>query len=161
MTKAQLIKKAEALGIDVDGRWNEERIQQEISNKEASNAAQGNLTVTTGLPTTPQAPAPLSPNQPTGTDSTNGLPLARFTPVSDTAPPKVVGITPGETPRPILATVEPDNSEKTIKVVLKADYWPEQGERVLAGTALDIPATKAKELMRTDKAYIPAPGDYA
>lgn len=161
MNKTQLTKKAEALGIDVDGRWNEERIQQEISNKEAWRASQAGITVTTGLPVAPQAAAPVSPTQPTGTDSTNGLPLARFTPVSDTPPPEVVGITPGETPRPILATVEPDKREKTITVVLKADYWPEEGERVLAGTSLDVPATKAKELMRTDKAYIPAPGDDA
>jgi hypothetical protein len=155
MTKEQLTKKAESLGIDVDGRWNNERIQQEIDKKEAWNAAQA----APAPLATPQAPAPVSPTQPTGTDSGNGLPLSRFTPVDDAPPPEIVGITPGETPRPIPATIEPDNSEKTIRVVLKADYWPEEGERQLAGTALDIPASKAKELMRTDKAYIPAPDE--
>jgi hypothetical protein len=152
MTKEQLTKKAETLGIDVDGRWNNERIQQEIDKKEAWSAAQ---TSNAALADN-QAPVPVSPTQPTGTDSGNGLPLSRFTPVDDAPPPEIVGITPGETPRPIPKTVEPDNSEK---VVLKADYWPEEGERQLAGTALEIPATKAKELMRTDKAYIPAPDE--
>lgn len=159
MNKEQLTKKAESLGIDVDGRWSNERIQQEIDQKEADNQAKAGATAPAAAPEAPQPSAPLSPNQPTGTDSTNGLPFPRFTPADDTPPPKIVGQTPGETPRPIPETVKPNPKEKTITVVLKADYWPEEGDRKKAGESLDIPATKAKELIRDGKASLPVPGD--
>jgi hypothetical protein len=156
MTKAQLTKKAEDLGIEVDGRWNEDRIQQEIDKKEAASKAANQAPV---APTPAQPDIPRAPNQPTGTDSTNGLPLARFAPADDAPPPEVVGITPGETPQPIQATVEPKSNEKSVKVVLDADYWPEEGDRRLAGSALDVPSSKAKELIATGKAHLPFPED--
>lgn len=156
MTKAQLTKKAEELGIEVDGRWNEDRIQQEIDKKEAANKAASQAPV---APTPSKPDIPRAPNQPTGTDSTNGLPLARFAPADDAAPPEIVGITPGETPQPIPATVEPKNNEKTVKVVLDAAYWPEEGDRREAGTSLEVPSTKAKELISAGKAHLPFPED--
>lgn len=157
MNKEQLTKKAESLGIDVDGRWSNERIQQEIDQKEADNRA--NAGAAPVAPTAPQPPAPLSPNQPTGTDSANGLPFPRFAPADDAPPPKIIGQTPGETPRPIPETVKPNPKEKAITVVLNADYWPEEGDRKKAGESVAVPATKAKELIRDGKASLPMPGD--
>lgn len=152
MNKEQLTAKAESLGIEVDGRWSNERIQQEIDKKEAANKEAAQAPVT---PPPVQPDIPRAPNQPTGTDSTNGLPLARFAPADDAPPPQIVGITPGETPQPIPATVEPKNNEKTVKVILDAAYWPEEGDRREAGTRLDVPLSKARELVEAKKAHLP------
>lgn len=75
------------------------------------------------------------------------------------APPKVEGITPGDTPSPILATEEPKGKEKNRKVRLKVDYWPEEGVREPAGKVLALPSSKAKELIDQGKAELPFDGD--
>lgn len=156
MSNTKLVKRAESLGITVDGRWSDDRIKQEIDQKEAEAKLQS---ISGGQNAANTAPIPQAPNQPTGTDSTNGLPMARFAPLDDAPPPEIEGITPGETPRPIPATVEPDNSERTVKVILDADYWPAEGDRVKAGEALDIPLSKAKELVSAGKAHRPLTED--
>lgn len=77
-------------------------------------------------------------------------------PVSETAPPpEVAGITPGDTPSPILADPKPEKKEKEIEVILKAAYWPEEGERREIGESVKVPASKAKQLIAQDKAFVP------
>lgn len=73
----------------------------------------------------------------------------------DAAPPKVEGLTPGDTPSPVLKTEEPKSKEKTRKVRLKFDYWPEEGVRKAAGEVIPLPLSKAKELISQGKAEIP------
>lgn len=150
MNKEQLTKKAESLGIDVDGRWSNERIQEAIDAKEAEGTAATGTNAPTGTGAGNEATPPSgdivnekTPKQPNNPD----------------APPQVIGQTPGETPRPLFAAPEPAKGEKKIKVVLDSDYWPEEGERRKAGEALSIPASKAKELIQTGKAHIPMPED--
>lgn len=152
MNKEQLTKKAESLGIDVDGRWNNERIQQEIDKKEAAAARVSDPA--TPSPTGTDRADYVSP--PTGDITAENTPKQ---PDNPDAPPQVIGQTPGETPRPILASAEPVKGEKKIKVVLDADYWPEEGERRKAGEGLAIPASKAKELIQAGKAHLPMPED--
>lgn len=150
MTKEQLTKKAEALGIEVDSRWGAERIQQEIDKKEAADAA---ASAAARIANT-------GPNGPTGTDNVAApQPTIKFAPDLTSEPPKIVDQTPGETPRPITETVEPKAKEKKVKVVLNAAYWPEEGTRVEAGDSIEIPASKAKELVTAGKAQYPHPGD--
>lgn len=82
----------------------------------------------------------------------------------DAAPPKVEGITAGDTPSPIIATEEPKpkakaKAEKERQIVLKADYWPEEGKREVAGTKVSVPESKARELISQGKAELPFDGD--
>lgn len=75
------------------------------------------------------------------------------------APPKVEGVTPGDTPSPILKTEEPKSKEKTKSIRLKFDYWPEEGEREPSGSVISVPVSKAKELISQGKAEIPLEDD--
>ncbi|WP_216330654.1 hypothetical protein [Rhizobium sp. X9] len=78
---------------------------------------------------------------------------------NDAAPPKVEGVTPGDTPSPVLKTEEPKSKEKTTKVRLKFDYWPEEGVREPAGKVVALPLSKAKELVSQGKAERPLEDD--
>lgn len=80
----------------------------------------------------------------------------------DSAPPKVEGITPGDTPSPILAQEKPKTkgkAEKDRSIILKADYWPEEGQREVAGSKISVPESKARELISQGKAELPFDGD--
>lgn len=81
---------------------------------------------------------------------------------ANAAPPKVEGITAGETPSPILATEEPKpkgKAEKERSIILKADYWPEEGRREVAGSKVSVPESKARELISQGKAELPFDGE--
>ncbi len=76
------------------------------------------------------------------------------------APPEVEGITPGPSPNSIVADPKPKKAkEKTIEVRLKFDYWPEEGDRKAAGEVVEIPVSKAKQLISQGKAEIPLDED--
>ena len=133
MNKAELVERATALGIDVDGRWSNERLQQEIQQKEAEQSSNK------GNPATENAsPAPVVSDP-------------------DAPPPEVVGVTPGPTPTSLVKSEPPKAKEKTAKVILTADYWPEEDKRVSAGESIDLPVSKARELIITGKAKQPLP----
>lgn len=129
---AQLKLKAEALGITVPGNWGDKRIQEEID-KVQGTGGNGDGVLDPGQGSTIQQ-APVSPNAP---------------------PPPVSGITPGDTPQPIVADPEPTKKEKQVEILLKADFWPEEGERKMAGEKVTVGMGKAKQLIQAGKAEIP------
>lgn len=97
--------------------------------------------------------APLDPGQASTTEQADLVP-------KDAAPPKVEGITPGPSPSPILAEGEPKTkgkakAEKEREIILKVDYWPEEGERKESGSKISVPESKARELISQGKAELP------
>lgn len=53
--------------------------------------------------------------------------------------------------QPKTVTLDPD--ETKVPMLLKVDYWPEEGgERHKAGKVVEIPVSKAKELLKAGKA---------
>ncbi|MGE7367902.1 hypothetical protein ACQKKX_02375 [Neorhizobium sp. NPDC001467] len=129
---AELKLKAEALGITVPGNWGDKRIQEEIDRHNAGQR-NGNGVLDPGQGSTTQQ-APVSPNAP---------------------PPPVSGITPGDTPQPIVEDPEPTKKEKQVEILLKADFWPEEGERKMVGEKVTVGLGKAKQLIGAGKAEIP------
>jgi len=92
---------------------------------------------------------PLDPGQASTTEQAPILP-------DDAAPPEVEGITPGPSPTSIIADPKPKKvKEKMVEVRLKFDYWPEEGERKSAGEVVEVPVSKAKQLIGQGKAEIP------
>lgn len=96
---------------------------------------------------------PLDPGQASTTEQAPLVP-------DDAAPPKVEGITPGPSPTPILADAEPKakakgKAEKEREVILKVDYWPEEGVRKESGSKISLPESKARELISQGKAELP------
>jgi hypothetical protein len=133
MNKAELVERATALGIDVDGRWSNERLQQEIQQKEAAQA-----------------------NNEAGSATENATP-APVVSDPDAPPPEVVGVTPGPTPTSLVKSEPPKANEKKAKVVLKVDYWPEEDKRIKAGETIELPVSKAREMILAQKAEQPLP----
>lgn len=133
MNKAELVERATALGIDVDGRWSNERLQQEIQQKEA---AQANNEASSATENATPAPVVSDPDAP---------------------PPEVVGVTPGPTPTSLVKSEPPKANEKKAKVVLKVDYWPEEDKRIKAGETIELPVSKAREMILAQKAEQPLP----
>lgn len=110
-----LKKQAEELGITVDKRWSEARLQQEIDKALAAPAA-GNAVV--GAAGGEQIIPPTSPNVPD-------------------KPAEDIGI---------------DKKEKTTPVKILYDTWMEADVRTPAGSVVDLPISKAKELIEQGKA---------
>lgn len=124
---------AEALGIHVPGNWGDKRIQEEIDKVQKPELDPGQASTTQAAPI-----------------------------VSENAPPPAVsGITPGPSPSPIIDDPKPKEKakEKTIEVRLKFDYWPDEGERKSAGEVVEVPMSKAKQLIGQGKAEIPLDED--
>ncbi|MEX2741091.1 hypothetical protein AB3480_06540 [Rhizobium mongolense] len=131
MTNPALKVQAEALGITVHNNWNDKRIQEEIEKVQGANQTNPGQASTTQQASIPE-------NAP---------------------PPAVSGITPGDTPSPILADPKPEKKEKEVEVLLKAAYWPEEGVRKEIGDKVTVPMSKAKQLISQGKAEIPLSED--
>lgn len=110
-----LKKQAEELGIIVDKRWSQARLQQEIDN--ALAAPSGN------------APA-------VGAAGGQEIKPVFAAPVVD-KPAEDIGM---------------DKKEKTTPVKLLYDTWMEADVRTPAGEIVDLPISKAKELIQQGKA---------
>ncbi|EUB95886.1 hypothetical protein PMI07_002374 [Rhizobium sp. CF080] len=97
-------------------------------------------------------------NKPLGSSQASTTEQAPIVP-DNAAPPEVDGITPGPSPSPIIADPKPKAKEKakekTVEVRLKFDYWPEEGDRKAAGEVVEVPMSKAKQLISQGKAEIP------
>lgn len=136
---SDLVQQAEELGIKVDGRWSDERLQQEIDKKLAE-------------------PAKKPGNAPTGTeaaDDDEDDTVGMVPPSSPPPPPEAVTTTPGPTPAPVIQPVPNTKpKEKQIDILLKADYWPVENDRREAGSLVKVPMSKAKELIAQGKAEV-------
>jgi hypothetical protein len=123
-----LKKQAEELGITVDKRWSEARLQQEIDKALAA-------------PTPGAADAGLQ-NAPATAPAVGAAGGEQIIPPS--APPSTAD-------KPV-KSIGMDKKEKTTPVKILYDTWMEAYVRTPAGSVVDLPISKAKELIEQGKA---------
>lgn len=143
MKRNELLKKAEALGIHVDGRWSDERIESEIEKKETADKKADDA----------DADAPEVVSQPHAPDTT---PQVALRPVNMGPQPTTI---PGES-----RNVQPPPAKGgSTPIRLMYDTWFKEDERTRAGSVVKVDVETAKRLIREGKAERadPLPGEAA
>lgn len=142
MKRDDLLKKAEKLGVHVDGRWSDERIQSEIDKKQSEQPTDAE-----------HNDAPEIVSQPSAPDVT---PQVALRPVNMGPQPTTV---PGESRN----EQPPPSKGGNTPIRLMYDTWFKEDERTRAGAVVKVDVETAKRLIREGKAERadPLPGEHA
>jgi hypothetical protein len=147
MKRDELLKKASDLGIDVDGRWSDQRLQSEIDKKQAENDT-GNKRGQDD-----KADEPKVIHEPTRPDTTPQVAME----------PKNMGPQPVTVPGETRNEQPPQPKGGDVPIRLKYDTWFKEDQRTKAGAIVKTDLETAKRLIADGKAERadPLPGERA
>ena len=167
---SNLQKQAEDLGIDVDGRWSDETLQQKINEAKAGRKTGAQAVNTSTNRANESIPATggvrVRTSEELREEQTENIPAAPY----PADPKQSHAVASGRAEREETALAEfktsdltkiNDETEKTVPARLLYDWWDAQGVRHVRGTVLDLPINEAKLLIGQRKAERadPLPGD--
>lgn len=141
---SDLKKQAEELGLKVDGRWSDDRLQEEID-KVLAGGAQGDDSASQS--DEGQDTAVIEAERDAALEEVERL-KAQLAAQAPAAPPD---------PAPVVVK----NKTPMMPVTLLYDYWFEDDVRTPAGETVDVPVSDARALIAAGKAVRadPLPGE--
>ena len=140
VTKAELVKQAETLGIEVDGRWGKDRLQEEVD------------AVLTGEPQAGGEPHPDEAEEP----ETYAQPHLEPQEGRENAT-----VADKRIEEPVSTDLTKKTEQRPTPVELLKDYWGEDGKRHKKGATIYLATKTAKTLIQSGKAERndPLPGE--